>query len=296
MIISVINHTNGEISDPEIHDALRAINRQITYDFQPYWSIGATLRLEGRSTPKPDGKDPRDMRGDAVLYLWNEENVDDALGFHEANNQGIPFGFVFTALAKRLGENWTVTLSHEALETIADPEVNLLVQGPHPTDPDRYVFYWYEMCDAVQSESYTLDGTEVSNFVLPLYFTGQQEMGGRNDYLGTATPPLVSFGINRGGYVGFFDPSTNTHETVARQGDKAAAKRMEIKRQFSVSRRSVRVGAPAVAPVPAPAPAPAVPPSPTEARRAARRSVQSRRSVPCPGGVDVLGVGEDRKP
>jgi hypothetical protein len=46
-----------------------------------------------------------------------------------------------------LGESWTVTLSHEALELIADPEVNLLVAGPHPSQPKVDVFHWYEMCD-----------------------------------------------------------------------------------------------------------------------------------------------------
>ena len=41
------------------------------------------------------------------------------------------------------------------------------------------------MCDAVQAESYTIDEVEVSNFVLPLYFTGGEELGG-NDFLGRA--------------------------------------------------------------------------------------------------------------
>jgi len=40
-----------------------------------------------------------------------------------------------------LGESWTVTLSHEALELIADPEVNLLVAGPHPSQPGVDVFH-----------------------------------------------------------------------------------------------------------------------------------------------------------
>ncbi|HKO62279.1 MAG TPA: hypothetical protein VJV03_14035 [Pyrinomonadaceae bacterium] len=80
------------------------------------------------------------MRGDSVLYLWNEVDVEDALGYHDTNNRGIPFGFVFTELSKKLGENWTVTLSHEALELIADPEVNLLVAGSHPANPKRKAF------------------------------------------------------------------------------------------------------------------------------------------------------------
>jgi len=49
--------------------ALRAINRQITEDFEPYWSLGAGLRLEGRSGTKPSKQNLSDMRGDAVLYL-----------------------------------------------------------------------------------------------------------------------------------------------------------------------------------------------------------------------------------
>lgn len=186
MIISVINHTNGQIKDEDLHVALRAINRQIAEDFEPYWSLGATLRLEGRSEKTPGKMTLPDLRGDAILYLWDKTDVADALGYHDQNARGIPYGFVFTDLAKKLGEPWTVTLSHEALEMIADPEVNLLVMGPHPTDPKKTVFHWYEMSDAVQAETYKVDGIEVSNFVLPLYFTGSDEPGGRNDFLGRA--------------------------------------------------------------------------------------------------------------
>jgi hypothetical protein len=38
MIISVINHTNGKITDETLQHAIRAINRQIEEDFAPYWS------------------------------------------------------------------------------------------------------------------------------------------------------------------------------------------------------------------------------------------------------------------
>jgi len=174
MIISLINHTNGKLTDEEVQNTIRVINRQIKEDYEPYWSLGATLRLEGKAGAKPKQQEPSDMRGDAVLYLWDNVNVANALGYHERNNRGIPFGFVFTELSKSLGESWTVTLSHEALELIGDPEVNLLVAGPHPANPKQDVFHWYEMCDAVQAESYEIDGVGVSNFVLPLYFTGSE--------------------------------------------------------------------------------------------------------------------------
>lgn len=242
MIISVINHTTGQLSDEEVQFAIRAINRQIKEDFEPYWSLGATLRLEGKSGKQPKEEDPTDMRGDAVLYLWDDMNVDNALGFHDRNHHGIPFGFVFTKLSKELGENWTVTLSHEALELIADPEVNLLVMGPHPNKPKKTVFHWYEMCDAVQAESYMVDGVEVSNFLLPLYFTREAEPGGRNDFLGREYKgkSIQSFGVNPGGYIGFFDPETNSHETFSMRGDAIAAKRLALKGKAKAARRSVR--------------------------------------------------------
>ena len=241
MIISVFNLTGGEISDEEVQRVLRAINRQITDDFQPYWSLGATLRLEGRSGDEPD-LTLADMRGDAAIYLWNEVDVEDAVGYHERNNRGIPYGFVFTALAAELEEPWSVTLSHEALEILADPEVNLLVAGPHPDDPGQEVFHWYEMCDAVQAETYGIDHVEVSNFLLPLYFTGEAEVGGRNDFLGREHDgeTLLSFGINPGGYIGFYNPASGEHETFAMEGDDVAARRVAVKGKAKAARRATR--------------------------------------------------------
>src|SRR5205809_2443566 len=176
MIISIVNHTKGKVTDEELQTAIRAINRQIAEDFVPYWSMAATLRLEGRSAAQPDSAQAADMRGDAVIYLWDEADVEGALGYHFQNNRGIPFGFVFTSVAEQLGQDWSATLSHEALELLGDPETNLLVIGPHP-DPaqDREVFFWFEMCDAVQAEIYEIEGIKVSNFLLPLYFTGTRD-------------------------------------------------------------------------------------------------------------------------
>jgi len=242
MIISVINHTNGELTDEQVQHAIRAMNRQIAEDFEPYWSLGAELRLEGKSGTKPSKQNLADMRGDAVIYLWNQTDVPGALGYHDSNNRGIPFGFVFTELSEKLGEKWTVTLSHEALELIADPEVNLLVQGPHPSDAKKTVFHWYEMCDAVQAETYEIDEVAVSNFLLPLYFTGSEEAGGRNDFLGRVYngKTLKSFGVNPGGYIGFFNPETGQHETFSMKGDSIAARRLEVKSKGQGTRRSVR--------------------------------------------------------
>jgi hypothetical protein len=98
------------------------------------------------------------------------------------------------------------------------------------------------MSDAVQAETYEVDGVEVSNFVLPLYFTGGEELGGRNDFLGRTYngKTLRSFGVNPGGYVGFFDPQKGDNDTYSMKGDGLAARRLELKMKAKGARRAVR--------------------------------------------------------
>jgi len=203
------------MEDESVLPALRAINRQIAEDFAPYWGQHAALRLEGRATTRPEREQPPELRGDAILYLYDVPDVEGALGYHHENSAGLPVGFVFTELSNELGESWTVTLSHEALEIIGDANVNKLASGPHPADPNKSVLHWYEMCDAVQAETCEIDGVAVSNFILPLYLTPGEQVGGRNDFLGRSYDGkmLASFGVNPGGYVGFFNPETNEMET-----------------------------------------------------------------------------------
>jgi hypothetical protein len=239
MLISIVNFTKGAkaVSDPDVQTVVRAVNRQIAEDFAPSWSMPATLRLEGRSVAEANDATLDDLRGDAILYLVTSvKDTDGVLGYHDRNARGIPFGFVYTDISEKLKEPWSTTLSHEALELIADPEANLLVMGPHPNE-ERIVFHWYEMCDAVQAQRYKVDGVEVSNFVLPLYFTGTRdvdEVGARNNFLGA---PLQSFGIAPGGYVGFFDPKTGGHDQVfAAKGEIRA----DIKSQAKQTRRGLR--------------------------------------------------------
>ncbi len=245
MIISVINMSSGAISDSALIRAIRAINRQLAEDFAPFWSFGAQLRLEGKTGHRGKTRssiDPADMRGDAILYIRDVVRITDAEGFHDRHFSGIPYGIVFLELSKKLKEDWTVTLSHEALELTGDPENNLLVQGPHPSKPRHQVFHWFEMCDAVQSETYEIDHVAVSNFVLPLYFTSSNERGGRNDFLGTITKgkTLRSFSVNPGGYIGFFDPAANEHVTF--DADPKAKRRLAAKGMLRTGRGHRRRG------------------------------------------------------
>lgn len=239
-MISVVNRTGGAIGDEELLTVIRAVNRQVRDDFEPSWGMGATLRLEGTTAKRWSADDLVELRGDAILFLEKLVPTSEVDGYHEANAAGIPYGVVQADLAAELDEPWSVTFSHEALELIADPQSNLLVPGPEPGPGRRRVLFWYEVCDAVQAETYVIDGTRVSNFVLPLYFTEGQEIGGRNDFLGRrhGKGTLPSFGVNPGGYVGYTVPHTG--KTVIYDADEVASKRRRIKGKAKLTRRSTR--------------------------------------------------------
>lgn len=248
MIISIVNRSET-LSDSDLLQAIRAINRQIDEDFEPYWSFSAILRLEG-SIGQETKVTLTEMRGDAIIYIQDEADVNGALGYHDTHYSGIPYGFVFKNLCDELGENWTVTLSHEALELLADAQGNLLVRGPHPDSSKLHeVFHWFEMCDAVQTQTYIIDSIEVSNFVLPLYFTVNDQLGGRNDFLGKKLPngsALSSFGVADGGYIGFYNPKTGESEIYS-AGDERANKRIEIKNKNKSGRGFVRMNSKLIA-------------------------------------------------
>jgi hypothetical protein len=239
MLISVVNFTKT-LKDEDVHKVLRAVNTQIALDFEPYWHISARLRLESAGA-RLHRQAPSELRGDAILYLWDRHaDVSDAVGYHYANHHGLPFGFVFAQIAKELQEPWSVTLSHEALELIADPEANTLVAGPHPGQRHRYSFYWFEVCDPVQEETYRVQGVEVSNFVLPSYFSAKPRAGDRNDFLGRwhKGKRLAAFGVNPGGYLGYYDPKTHRERSIT--ADQRAERRMKIKAKMGKAHRHHR--------------------------------------------------------
>src|ERR1700712_2394128 len=92
MLISVINLSKRP--DGEVQRVIRAVNRQLREDFAPAWDMTATLRLEGHTGRLPSKQRIPDMRGDAVLYLWDKADVEDALGYHSNNFPSIPYGIV----------------------------------------------------------------------------------------------------------------------------------------------------------------------------------------------------------
>lgn len=212
MLISVVNRSK-HLSDADLQAAVRAINRQLEEDFFPHWQFGARLRVDsaGRVPTQREKKVALPVlpgrRGDAVLYIEDEATMALTEGYHDGNNDDVPFGFVFLDACGDGADCWTVALSHEAIELVGDPLNNLLVQGPHPLDHRRLVFHQFELCDAVSGECYEIEGVKVQNFLLPGWFSRKHVDGARNDFLGRVDPglSLAPFSIAPGGYLMFWD-------------------------------------------------------------------------------------------
>jgi hypothetical protein len=242
MRIDVINLSPEVIEPALLKRYVRAVNRQVADHFAPEWELAAKLEILDIDVKRRNTRRIDVLPGDAVIYVGSTARRTDYAGFHDTSPRGTPYGVVYQDIADKLAEPLSVTLSHEVLELIADPQANLFAAGPHP-DPKtrRTVLFWYEACDAVQDESYEIDGVAVSNFVTPLYFTLGEQRSRKNDYLGKRRGyNLRSFGVNRGGYVGYTNPG-NFHAEVYEPDDRAKQRRT-IKGKLKLSRRSVQYG------------------------------------------------------
>ena len=104
------------------------------------------------------------------LVLLDTSDQATALGYHDLTVDGLPLGKAFVLSDEQAGLHWTVTASHELLEMLGDPDINLWA-FPHP-DAQSGRLYAYETCDACQADKlgYLIDGTLVSDFLYPAWF------------------------------------------------------------------------------------------------------------------------------
>jgi hypothetical protein len=121
----------------QVQAALPALQTQVSRDFAPVWGIDAELEFipTGRRLPV-----------DAWwLGVFDNSDVAGALGYHDLTPAGRPLGKVFAGTDLHTGHSWTVTMSHELLEMLADPDINLtvFVQDSHSTGR----LYAYESFD-----------------------------------------------------------------------------------------------------------------------------------------------------
>jgi hypothetical protein len=192
--ISVINRSTV-VKDADVKPAVAALQKQVHHDFSPIWGIDADLAVVPKGThPSP---------GSWWLVILDNSDQAGALGYHDLTSEGMPLGKVFAKTVAQFGDKWTVTASHELLEMLGDPDINMTAFVQDSNSSGR--LYAYEVCDACEldSDGYAIDGIRVSDFVYPAWFESFRKKGSTQFNHGkTIHKP---FELLPGGYIGVFD-------------------------------------------------------------------------------------------
>ncbi|HEX5619828.1 MAG TPA: hypothetical protein VFX51_15515 [Solirubrobacteraceae bacterium] len=201
-----------DITMRDLLQAGAAVQKQLTRDFTPIWGLRATLDTFADLSSIPSDyhpivlfSDPEDLIGQLDVAIGPELAADLIDDFERDRLAGLHLN-AFTRQPFALVEAtdaWSVVLSHEVLEIIADPYGNRLIAAAHPLDPSERVKYLLEVCDPCQSIWYPVNGVPVSDFYTPRYFDPVGLDGGRYSFSGQITRPLE---ILDGGYLSWIDP------------------------------------------------------------------------------------------
>jgi hypothetical protein len=191
-VIHLVNQSTA-VGAGDFAAAGAALQRQVLEHFAPLWS-GLSCQLVPSSATSGSPQTP----SAETIFVLDDSDQADALGYHELTQGDVPVGFAFARTSQADGSPWQSTLSHELLEQLADPYVQTAVlvssfQG-------RPAALAYETADPVEADSYEIDGVPVSNFVTPAWFQDAAPTGARLDYLGRLTAPLT---VTAGGYIAF---------------------------------------------------------------------------------------------
>lgn len=203
MPVIVVTNESTVLSDALVHSAAACLQAQVSWDYFPIYGKVAELQFHEKTFALPKG-------WWQLIFADNSDQA-GALGYHETTANGDPIGYVFAKTDIDNGESWTVTASHELLEMLEDPDIQLVEEQDNADG--SYTFRSKELCDVCEDDSLAYrksqadgtyfrlsDGTAFlySDFVYPAYWNPNTPAGTRLDYGGHITKPLE---ILPGGYI-----------------------------------------------------------------------------------------------
>src|SRR5262249_22327536 len=136
--VALLNHS-AHVTDDEARTAVAALQKQIHRDFAPAWGIDAELSLvEKGSQPEP---------GSWWVIIQDKSEYPNVAAYRTLTPKGLPLVKV-SVLAARQGQvSWTMSASHDLLEMLANPRLNVTVYNS--SDGFRGTLYLREICDPV---------------------------------------------------------------------------------------------------------------------------------------------------
>jgi len=216
--IAVIN-ASTLVGLNELRAVTAALQIQVSRDFAPVWKADAELVVVA------PGEAPPPMSW--WIVILDNSDLGTALGYHDLTSERLPMGKVFLETARQSGEQWSVMFSHEVLEMLADPFINLTALAP--TVYGNFL-YAYENCDACQSgdTGYDIDRHRLSDFCFPSWFDASKYgTGSVFDFCGHIKRP---FELLPGGYAMCCSLSYHTvwHIVLGPTSPRAATSRPKV--------------------------------------------------------------------
>src|SRR5215470_15139118 len=170
----------------DFDDLIAAMQKFVDDHVAPVWGTRAKL-VKARSFVK--GKW-------AMVFLDHADHA-HSLAYHDLTPDGLPLSRVFVKTTLKNKKLVSVSASHELVEMLVDPSINLTVMKPRSK-----LVYGYETADPVEDLTFRVKGIPMTNFVYPAYFEAFHKPGSvRFDHLGEIKKP---FQIHVGGYQGIY--------------------------------------------------------------------------------------------
>lgn len=139
------------------YDALIAAMQAYVNNYvSPVWGTPANLT-----------KSSDFVQGAWAMVFLDTADQPGALAYHDLTPDGLPLAKVFVKTTLDNNDHVSVAASHELVEMLVDPAINMMTTGPDPE-----TMYAYESADPVEAEalSFEVNGIPMSDFVYPAYF------------------------------------------------------------------------------------------------------------------------------
>src|SRR5207245_11068819 len=114
--IQIVNESTV-LSDAQVRAAVPAFQTQVRRDFAAAFGIDADLSF----VPQGTNPDPSSW----MLVILDNSDQANALGYHDLSPSGMRLPRASAGEEIRNGLQWPVTVTHEMLEMLAAPAVNL---------------------------------------------------------------------------------------------------------------------------------------------------------------------------
>jgi Domain of unknown function (DUF4062) len=190
--VAVMNESTI-VSDADVKAAMAALQTQVRRDFAPAWGVDAELTFIAKPAEAPPGS--------WRLIVEDNSRQPGFVCYHTLTEEGLPEVHVGVRDAMKVQWEWTMGASHDLLEMLANPRLNLTIFDS--TDGRKGRLYVREICDPVSSArlAYQIDGVTVSNFVYPAWFESFRKSGSAQfDHRGHVNAP---FEVAPDSYVNF---------------------------------------------------------------------------------------------